>query len=51
MSIITHTNNVKRLHVAFNDERNASSENYAICLASMNRHVVVHPRESPAVTL
>lgn len=46
--ITTHTDNDKRLHVVFDDERTAPVESYTICLASMNRQVVAQPWESPA---
>lgn len=50
MSIITHTDHDKRLHVVFDDERTAPPENYTICLVSMNRQVVAQPWEPPAAT-
>ncbi|EHD2280225.1 hypothetical protein AB6919_000346 [Vibrio cholerae] len=48
--IVTHTDNDKRLHVVFDDERTAPPENYTIQLVSMSRGVAAQPWESPAAT-
>lgn len=50
MSIITHTDYDKRLHVVFDDERTAPVENYTICLVGMNRAIAAQVWESPADT-
>jgi hypothetical protein len=50
MAIITHTDQDKRLHVVFNDERTTPPENYTIWLVSMSRGVAAQPWESPAAT-
>jgi ABC-type uncharacterized transport system involved in gliding motility auxiliary subunit len=50
MATITHTDNDKRLHVVFDDERTAPPENYTIWLVSMSRGVAAQPWESPAAT-
>ena len=48
--IVTHTDQDKRLHVVFDDERSAPVENYTICLVGMNRAITAQPWESPAAT-
>lgn len=50
MSIITHTDNDKRLHVVFDDERTAPPENYTIWLGGMSGGITSQPWESPAST-
>lgn len=46
MSIITHTDNDRRLHVVFDDERTAPPERYTIWLANISRDVSAQPWES-----
>lgn len=48
--IVTYTDNVKRLHVVFDDERTAAPESYNIWLLGMLRGVIAQPGESPADT-
>jgi hypothetical protein len=48
--ITSYTDHDKRLHVVFDDERNAPPENYTIWLVSMSRGVAAHPWESAAST-
>lgn len=48
MSVITHTDHDKRLHVVFDDERTAPTERYSIWLANTSRDVSAQPWESPA---
>ena len=48
MSIITHTDQDKRLHVVFDDERTAPVERYTIWLVNGSRDVLAQPWESPA---
>ena len=50
MSIITHTDNEKRLHVVFDDERTAPPERYTIWLANISRDVSAQPWESASTT-
>lgn len=48
MSITTHTDQDKRLHVVFDDERTAPVERYTIWLVNGSRDVLAQPWESPA---
>lgn len=48
MSILTHTDHDKRLHVVFDDERTAPADLYTIWLEGRDRVVVAQPFESPA---
>lgn len=48
MSIITHTDQDKRLHVVFDDERTEPVERYTIWLVNGSRDVLAQPWESPA---
>ncbi len=47
MSITTHTDQDKRLHVVFDDERTAPVERYTIWLVNGSRDVLAQPFESP----
>lgn len=47
MSITTHTDQDKRLHVVFDDERTAPVERYTIWLVNGSRDVLAQPWESP----
>ena len=48
MAIISHTDQDKRLHVVFDDERTAPVERYTIWLVNGCRDVLAQPWESPA---
>lgn len=48
MAIITHTDQDKRLHVVYDDERTEPSERYTIWLVNGSRDVLAQPWESPA---
>lgn len=50
MSILTHTDNDRHLHVVFDDERTAPPESYSIWLAGISRGVTAQPWETPATT-
>lgn len=50
MSITTHTDQDKRLHVVFDDERTAPVERYTIWLVNGSRDVLAQPWESAAST-
>lgn len=48
MSIITHTDYDKRLHVVFDNEHTAPADRYAICFEGRETVVVAQAFESPA---
>ena len=47
MSITTHTDQDKRLHVVYDDERTTQAERYTIWLVNGSRDVLAQPFESP----